>query len=146
MADGGPREVERWAVWPGTSLGTIIVLVVDDSDDDELPAAIAREDHVPAENFGGLWGTGQRDGHWLVGFQLIELRAGLERQYFTDNIHRPLLEAILDVPHLVAILPRELAGAASTAEDMAPRLGGAMMVEVEHRSSQVAQVLAERDD
>jgi len=124
----------------------VIVLVVDDSDDDELAAIFARENMVPAEHFGGVWGTGERDDNWLVGFRLIELGGGVERQIFTDNIHRELLEAILDLPHLVAILPRELAGDARTAEDLAPRLGGALMVECQHHSPQVERVLAERDD
>ena len=91
-------------------------------------------------------GTGERDGYWLVAFQLVELGGGVERQFFTDNIHRELLEAVLDVPHLVAILPRELAGDADTAEDVAPRLGGSLMVEVQDRSPQVERVLAARDD
>ena len=69
-----------------------------------------------------------------------------ELQFFTDNVHRELLEAILEVPHLVAVLPRELAGDANTYEDMAPRLGGSLMIEVQDRSPQVAKVLAERND
>ena len=124
------------------------MLVVDDANDDELAGIVAREDHVPSEHFGGVWGTGQRDGHWLIAFQLIELGAGtdgLQRQWFTSNIHRPLLEAILDVPHLVAVLPAELAGDARTREDMLPRLGGSLMLEVQHASPHVAQVLDELD-
>lgn len=124
----------------------IIILVVDDSGDDELAGVIARENIVPSEHFGGVWGTGERDGYWLVAFQLVELGDGVERQFFTDNIHRELLEAVLDVPHLVAILPRELAGDADTAEDVAPRLGGSLIVEVQDRSPQVERVLAARDD
>lgn len=62
----------------------------------------------------------------------------------TVNIHRELLEAILDVPHLVAIMPEEIAGEANEAEAVILRLGGALMIEVQHRSAQVAQVLAER--
>jgi hypothetical protein len=124
---------------------SIIVLVVDDEADDELVAAVAREDHVPSENFGGLWGTGQKDGNWLVVFGLIQRGGGLERAWYTDNIHRELLDAILDVPHLVCVMPKEIAGDATTLEAMIPRMGGSIMVGVQHRSPQVAQVLAERD-
>lgn len=143
-----PLEIVRWALLLPDS-GPIIVLVVDDSDDDELAGIIASEDMVPAEHFGGVWGTAQRDGHWLVGFRLVELGArtdGIERAWITDNIHRELLETILTVPHLVAILPAELAEDFQTGEDLLPRLAGSLMVEVEDRSPQVAEVLAERGD
>ena len=127
----------------------IIILVVDDADDDELAAIVVQEDMFPSERFGGVWGSGEREGNWLVAFQLIELGAGetgFTRQYFTDNIHRELLEAVLNVPHVVAIMPREIAGDATTAADVAPRLGGALLVEIEYRSPQVDRILAERDD
>ena len=124
----------------------MIILVVDDAEDDELAAIVARENMVPADHFGGVWGAGERDGYWLVGFHLIELGGGAERRFFTDSIHRELLDAVLDVPHLVAIMPREIAGDAHSAEDVAPRLGGALIVEVQDRSPQVERVRAERDD
>jgi hypothetical protein len=126
----------------------IIALVVDDTDDDEFAEIVATENMVPSERFGGAWGNGQRDGHWLVAFQLIERgagAAGVQRQWFTSNIHRELLDAILQVPHLVALLPAELAGDATTLEDFLPRLGGSVLVGVEHRSDEVAQVRAERE-
>jgi len=119
-------------------------LVVDDSDDDEVASLVAREDRVPSPNFGGVWGTGQRDGNWVAAFRLIQLGGGIERRWFTSNIERPLLEAILEVPHLVAVMPTEIAGDATRMEDMLPRLGGSLLVLVEHASPQVAQVLAER--
>lgn len=147
MLGDAPHEVERWALMGTPDADDLmIILVVDDSEDDELTGAVARESNVPADHFGGVWGTGQRDGHWLIAFQLIELGGGLERTYVTDNIHRELLDAILDVPHLVAIMPSEIAGAATTLEDMAPRIGGAMIVEVQEFSQEVARVRAERDD
>lgn len=125
---------------------SVIVLVVDDGADDEITARVASEGNVPSEHFGGVWGTGQRDGAWLLAFQMIELGGGVERRWFTDNIHRELLEAILEVPHYVAVMPSEIAGDARTLEDALPRLGGALFVQVDHRSPQVEQVLAERGD
>lgn len=141
-----PAELTRWMLWLREDEPSIIILVVDDSDDDELTAIIAREDHVPSPNFGGVWGSGEAEGHWLVAFHLIQLGGGVERQWFTDNIHRPLLEAVLDLPHLVAIVPEEIAGEAKTAEELAPRFGGALILEVEDHSPQVAQILAERGE
>lgn len=125
---------------------SILILVVDDSEDHELTAIIAKEDHVPSPNFGGVWGSGQKDGYWLVAFQLIQLGGGVERQWFTSNIHRPLLEAVLDVPHLVAIMPKEIAGNAKSPEEIAPRFGGALILEVDTESPHVAEILTERDD
>jgi len=46
----------------------------------------------------------------------------------------------------VAVMPEEIAGDARTGEDLLPRLGGSLMVEVEHPSPQVEGVLAERSD
>jgi hypothetical protein len=93
-----------------------------------------------------VWGTGERDGNWLVAFMLIELGGGIERTYVTDHVHRELLDAILDVPHLVVLMPSEIAGDANTVEEMAPRVGGALIVEVEEASPQVEKVRAGRDD
>jgi hypothetical protein len=90
-------------------------------------------------------GNGQADGYWLVAFQLVDLGGGVERQWFT-NIDRPLLEAVPDVPHLVAIVPEEIAGDAKTAEEIAPRFGGSLILEVDTATPQVAKLLAERDD
>jgi hypothetical protein len=142
-----PQEMSRWMLQPrDDQQPSLIILVVDDSDDDELVGVIAREDHVPSPNFGGVWGNGQAEGHWLVAFHLIQLGGGVERQWFTSNIHRPLLEAVLEVPHLVAILPKEIAGDAKTAEEIIPRLGSALILEIDDYSPQVAQVLVERGE
>jgi hypothetical protein len=125
---------------------SIVVVVVDDSDDDELAAVFASDNIVPTDRFGGIWGSGQRDGYWLVALALIERGGGLERQWVTDTVNRRLLETIVNVPHLVALMPAEIAGDAQTVEAIVPRLGGALIFEVEHHSPQVARILAERDD
>jgi hypothetical protein len=140
------QEVERWMMFPRQDKPSVIVLVIDDSADDEITARVASEGHVPSEHFGGVWGTGQRDGCWLLVFQLIELGGGIERRWFTDNIYRELLEAVLEVPHYVALMPSEIAGDARTKDDVLPRLGGALFIQVDDRSPQVEQVLAERSD
>jgi hypothetical protein len=135
------REVERWMlIGNPQSDALVIILVVDDSDDDELAGIVARENMVPADHFDGVWGTGPRDGPWLAEFHLTEVGGGVERKFFTGTVHRELLDAILDVPHLVAIMPLEIAGDAKTAEAVAPRLGGALIVEVRDRSPEIGQV------
>ena len=138
------HEAKQWLILPGGEDRKIITLVVDDSGDDELTSVIARGDTVPSPNFGGVWGNGERNGNWLVGFRLIELGGGMEREWFTDKLHRPLLDAILEVPHFVAIMPEEIANDASTEEDFLLRLGGSLIIQVDDRSPQVAEVLAER--
>lgn len=85
-----------------------------------------------------MWGTGQRDGSWLIGFHLIELGGGLERRWFTDNIYRELLEAVVKVPHYVAVMPGEIAGDAATIEELIPRFGSCLFVEVQDSSVPVA--------
>lgn len=140
------HELVRWAIIRIPEHPDIIVLVVDDSEDDEITHLIAAGAEATSGRFGGVWGSGQQNGNWIVAFQLIELgggRAGISRRWYTSNVYRELLDAILDVPHLVAILPAEIAGDATTAEDMVQRLAGSLLVGVAHRSPQVTHVLAE---
>lgn len=146
MADA--QELVRWALFNRAD-ESIIVLVVDDENDDTFASLAARENHVPSDRFGGVWLSAQEDDHWLVVFQLIEIGAGpsgITRTWYTSNIHRELLEAVLKVPHFVALMPAEIAGDATTADDMLPRLGGSIFVEVSDRSPFVEQILAQRDD
>jgi hypothetical protein len=146
VTDPVPQEMVRW-MWLGPpGKPEIIVIVVDDHDDDELVSRIASEGNVPSEHFGGVWGAGQRDGNWVVGFHLIELGGGLERRWLTDNIHRELLDAVLKVPHYVAVMPSEIAADAKTVEEVVPRFGSCLFVEVDDRSRQVERVLATRRD
>lgn len=143
MAARSTHEVERWALLSRADDAAMIILVVDDSYDDDLAHAVASEDQVPAEHFGGLWGTepiGRR-----VSFEIVGLGGRIERTLVIETVDRELLDAILVVPHLVAIMPSEIAGDANTAAAMAPRLGGAMIVEVEHRSEPVVALRAVHD-
>jgi len=134
-------EIVRWmGLAPPDDL-PIVVLVVDDRDDDELVAIIARERQVPSPGFGGVWGAGRHDGNRIVALQLSEVGGGVERRWFTQDIRRELLEMILVVPHLVAIMPAEVAGDANTAEAVVPRLRGSLLVQVDERAAPVAEVL-----
>jgi hypothetical protein len=125
---------------------SIIVIVIDDSADDDVASIVAREDRVPSPRFGGAWGATDSDGDQLITFRLVELAGGIERVWYTSQIDWMLLDAILEVPHLVAVMPEEIAGDATTVGDMLPRLGGSLMLEVPDASPQVAQVRAERQD
>lgn len=124
---------------PGTP-SSVIVLVVDDSADDELTSLLATEDEAPSSRFGGLWGHGERSGNWLISFKLIELGGGIERDWFTDNVQTELLDAVLDVPHCVGIMPSEIAEGAVSGEDWVQRLAASLIVQVDRRSPQVAEV------
>jgi hypothetical protein len=136
-------EIVRWML-VGPESGPIIVLVIDDTTDDEFASIVAREDMRPSDNFTGRWGTGELNGNWTIDFHLLEVGGRADRRFFTDNIHRELLDWVLTVPHTVALLPAELAAEARTLEDVVPRLGGALAVGVSQVSQDVARVLAER--
>lgn len=142
-----PKQLEmlRWMGLAAPDELPIIVLVVEDRDDDELVAIIARERHVPSPHFRGVWGAGRHDGQRIVALQLIDLNGGTERRWFTRDIRRELLQMILVVPHLVAIMPREMAGDANTAETVLPRLAGSLLAQVDEGSPPVAEVLAQLD-
>jgi hypothetical protein len=134
----------RWALCPRRIPQPTIVLVLGDGSDRELSAVLDRTDHAASARFGGEWGTGHDGGHWLVGFRLFELGGGFERLLLTADIQRELLDAILDVPHLVAIVPQPVAGDADTNAVLASCLGGALTVEVRQRSAYVARLLVPR--
>jgi hypothetical protein len=146
MPEPTPLEIVRWMGLASPSELPIIVIVVDDRDDDELVAIIARERDVPSPRFGGVWGGGRRDGRSVVALQLTDLDGGAERRWFTQDIRRELLEMILVVPHLVAIMPQEVAGDANSAESVIPRLGASLIAQVSSASPEVAEALRELGD
>jgi hypothetical protein len=78
--------------------------------------------------------------------RVFALDGGLERLFITDDVPRDLLAAILDVPHLVAIVPQALAiaCAANTATAIAAGAEGSLLIEVQQRSREVARLLAPR--
>jgi hypothetical protein len=136
-------RVVRWALDPSPDGRQLILLVVDDGGDDELTAILAH-DRVNGRGFSGEWGTGQRGGRWLVGFRLFEPTAGFQRVLLTDGVDRDLLEAIVDVPHRVALVPQATAGDANAETVLPSHLGRALIVDIEQRSVHVAHLLAPR--
>lgn len=142
------RELAGWTIVGADAERPLVILVIDEVRDDELAAALAAEDTVPSERFAGTWRAGARDGKALISFLLVEeAEPGLERAWWTDTFDRALLEAVARTPHDVALLPHALAGeldAARTgsADEVRARLAGAMVVEVEHPSARVAELLS----
>jgi hypothetical protein len=89
----------------------IIVWVVDDRADDDLTAAFASETAVPSPRFWGVWGAGEGGGADAIAFRLIDRDGHRERTWWLDVFGPPLLGAILEVPHVVVVQPREIADA-----------------------------------
>lgn len=145
MPEPTPLEIVRWMGMTPRDAPPIIVLVVEDRDDDELVSIIARERLVPSAGFGGVWGAGRRGGQPVVALQLSELGGDMERRWFTQDIRRELLEMIIVTPHLVAIMPHEVAGVANTLEAVIPRLAGSLVIQIDDRSPQVVQALEDLD-
>jgi hypothetical protein len=89
----------------------IIVWVVDDSADDDLTAAFASESAVPSPRFWGVWGAGNNHDADAIAFRLVDRDTHRERTWWLDAFGPPLVGAILEVPHVVVVQPREIADA-----------------------------------
>jgi hypothetical protein len=106
----------------------MLVLVVDDSDDDELVAAMAEADEVPAVGYDGLWDALDTGDHHTLKFRLVRMADAWERAWTYIDPPRDMVETITAEAHHVAILPREFAGDLGNFD---PRsLAGAVIVEV----------------
>jgi hypothetical protein len=125
----------------------IIVWVVDDSADDDLTAAFARESAVPSPNFWGVWGAGKNGDADAIAFRLIDRDTHRERTWWLDKFGPPLLGAILEVPHIVVVHPREIADALklsdATSADVVGllrSLRGGLFVRVTEQSDHVREL------
>jgi hypothetical protein len=129
------RELLRWSVATSDEGLPRIVLVVDDAGDEAFLAAIGDDDQTPSERFAGTWRAGERDGEPLISFLLVEeADPGLERAWWTTTYDRSLLEAAARTPHRVLVLPVSRVG------------GDGVLVDVEHPSVRVAELLAALPD
>jgi len=99
----------------------IIVWVVDDSADDDLTGAFARESAVPSPNFWGVWGTGKHGDADTLAFRLIDRDTHRERTWWLDTFGPPLLGAILEIPHIVVVQPRKPAWSARAGRTLRSR-------------------------
>jgi hypothetical protein len=127
----------------------IIVWVVDDSADDDLTAAFARESAVPSPNYWGVWGAGKNGTADAIAFRLIDRETHRERTWWMDTFGPPLVGAILEVPHVVVVHPREIADALKLADatsadvvGLLRSLRGGLFVRVTERSTLVRDAFA----
>jgi hypothetical protein len=125
----------------------IIAWVVDDAGDDELTAAFAGETAVPSPRFWGVWGAGKQGGADALAFRLVDRDTHRERTWWLDAFGPPLIGAILEVPHVVVIQPREIADARrrtdATSADvigLVRSLRGGLFVRVTEQSGQVREL------
>jgi hypothetical protein len=111
----------------------IVVLVVEDSEDDELVSVMAEATDCPATGYGGAWAAQVKPDGLTIKFLLIRLGGGWERAWTFPNPPEQMLDAIGGGPHHVAILPRELAG---DLDKLAPAsLGGSVIIEAQASES-----------
>jgi hypothetical protein len=131
--DAGPVAVVAGVVRPpGRPLGVtrvrdpaIIVVVVDDSADDELVSVLARASRVPAADLRASWAFEVTAGQ--VRLTLADPRGGFRRDWHASPLSNPIVSAARE-RHYVAILPEELAGDVSSGVDVR-RLAGAAVVQ-----------------
>ena len=83
----------------------IVVLVVDDSKDDELSSLLASGDSVVASELGGTWSAQVNGEQLVIKFHLISRDGAWERQWTYPDPGGGVLDAITSGGHHVAILP-----------------------------------------
>lgn len=120
--------VQGVAIVPGEQ--PTVVMVVDDADDDELVAAMAEADAVPALGYDGTWAVHDTGLHHTLKFRLIRMADTWERAWTYIDPPEEFVEAITaGDEHYVAVMPREFAGDLG---DFDPRsLHGAIIVAVQ---------------
>lgn len=113
----------------------MVVVVVDDSADDELVEAIARlaesaeSEPVSAVGYDGAWDALDAGDHHTLKFKLARVADLWERAWTYIDPPRELVDAITSGDsHYVAVLPRELAG--DLGDLNVASLAGALIVEV----------------
>jgi hypothetical protein len=133
------------AIVPGRQ-DLVIVLVVDDSGDDELTAAMASQKDVPSERWRGAWKGEVRllgdDNGDTATFVLLDQETEREREWAMENWDLSVLEAAASGDHYVALLPVELAGGLA---QLNPKvLMGALIVLTSNGAPGLASILAVR--
>jgi hypothetical protein len=113
----------------------LIILVVNDSMDDELVSVIAHATNAPADDFVGAWAARLYPAI-TVRFTLARLSGGFERQWTLDAVNHEIAKAT-SVQHLVAVLPDEIAGDLSRFTDLS-RLGAAVIVSTSRSPALIA--------
>lgn len=103
----------------------IIVVVVDDSEDDELVSVLARASRVPAAHLRASWAFEFTAAQ--VQLTLADPRGGFRRDWDVSGLTSLAATAARE-RHYVAILPDELAGDLSSRLDVG-RLAGSAVVQ-----------------
>ncbi len=83
----------------------IVVLVVDDSEDDELARLLASGDTVAATDYEGAWSAGIDGERLIVKFSLMRRDGECERRWTYTDPGGSVLNAITTGTHHVAIVP-----------------------------------------
>ena len=139
MSDVAPRVLVDASPAVGVGLvprvhaSSIIVLMVDDSDDDELASVLASREGVPADGFDGAWSAKVRGELLTIEFHLAAHDDGWERRWTHVDPGGGILNAISARAHHVAIVP----AFGDLSEFVRQGQGGAIIVDT-HASGAVA--------
>lgn len=116
----------------------LIVLIVDDSHDDELASVLASTE-APAGGYDGAWSVQVIDERRTISFRLMQRDHQWEREWTHPEPGASILHAIAARDHHVAIVP----AIGDLSEFVREGRGGALVVDTEAAGAVVsAQVLA----
>jgi hypothetical protein len=90
---------------PGVQSQPIVVLIVDDSQDDELASALASNDAAAANGYGAAWSAQINGERLTIKFHLIRRGEEWERRWTYPEPGGGVLNAITANRHHVAIVP-----------------------------------------
>src|SRR5271156_2960986 len=111
MSDVAPRVLVDASPAVGVGLvprlhaSSIVVLIVDDSGDDELASVLASREGVPADGFDGAWSAKVRGELLTIEFHLAAHDDEWERRWTHVDPGGGILNAISARAHHVAIVP-----------------------------------------
>jgi hypothetical protein len=132
------HQVFTWATLNTGDDGTLVMLV----GDLPRPMRFAGDPTTAAatsDTFGGAWFGARWDGVPVLAFGLVELddAAGAIAAWCVADPPPSLIDAALDVPHVVAVIPSDVAGVEAfgrDAEASVALLAYATMVEASHQA------------
>jgi hypothetical protein len=112
----------------------MVVLVIDDSGEDDITAAIAATaaDAPFAHDFSGEWGFFEDRTGSVLRFTLKSAAGAAHRRWLIDH-PRDVMVALLNRDHVVVLMPAEIAGDLSDGVDFSgipARLKASLLVDV----------------
>jgi len=120
------------ATVPRAQANAFVVIVVDDSDDQELACVLASADE--ATGYGGAWSAQVSSRELHIRFHVVRRGAAWERLWTCPNPSEDVLDAVTAGAHQVAILP--LVGDLS--QFVEEGVGGGLMIEAQASRSVAA--------